>query len=1385
MNAWENLGAKGEVQTAALLRSVRSILSERDFGQVARTILDGCKEITDARAGYLALLSAEGDGPQMRAANVVCMDGDPYARELTNDPQMRICGARGAACQAGKAVYTNDFVNSSWVTDPAGIIGGLERVLCVPLILGETVVGFLELANKVGPDGEANDFNDDDAAVATLFAELATISLQHSRATGSLEESEARLRGFVSACPAGIFLADQRGKVVEWNAAQTRLLGLPREQALGRFVWDLHEALLPDWHPERAGSEDKDSSELFREAVLEALAAGEVGARPAEAVVDTLQNHRHWVSLDDGTERLVRFPFFPVPRRGGEGGGYELGGIAWDVTDEVQAHGQVERLAGVLQRERDILRVVMDYANTNLVFLDPDFKIILVNSAYAKSAGSPRDALVGQDHFALFPSLGDRKAFKRVVETGQPEASRSVSLTLPAQPERGVTYWDWSAAPVPDERGGVQGLVLSLVDVTERERALKRREHDVAGLATLIAITEQVLAQRTVQDLLVHMVEAARRLTGARFGFAIHGHEGEPYLVVTSDREGVSARMREAPLAVVDAWHGQYSGDMPFSFLVAEDQLREYLSLWGLPQVPAKAHELLGARLVGHGGRTCSIIIVSGKEDVAVGEAPEVDLASAEGIFMPEDEALVAQLAALASLGLQQIEALEVAEQRAAVLDATFTSIAEAVVIYGPDGEIVGTNKAARTLLKLDEAGRSSEALWPARPNLVGSMPSGHAAGSLPLGRHAPQWEESRTDEWPVAQALRGETVPGVVARLDVPAEHEPRWLSISAAPVLSHATGVQGAVSVFTDVTELRNVQERLEAANVGLAEQALRLQHQTEELLARNEELRRLTHQLEEEQARLNAIIQNAPEGIVVTDEAYGIVLANPAAERLYVHPVPVDEGYDSHTGLNMLRLDGSSYAPLEHSLARAVREGQTQRNLELVIEWPDGQKRHLLANTAPIRTQRDRIAGAVGMFQDITARIEAEEALRNRNRELSLLNAVGRELSGTLALEEVLDRVLEAVRQIAPVDRAAVWLVDRDHPEWLVRTAVAPPGVSEGAEPERIRIGEGPSAVSDGSKSPTFTANLSLRGRTVGLLEVANSDGHAPSSHDQVMLTTLAAWAAIAIENALLHREARHAAVVAERTRLASELHDAVSQLLFSAKVTAESLLRLWETNPEAVRQGLGQLQELTQGALAEMRTLLLELRPAALVETDLGELLKQLTQAMASRGRIKVALRLDGTGRLPAETQIALYRIAQEALNNVVKHARAHEAEVVLDRMPDKVTLVVQDDGRGFDVSCVAVGCLGLKILHERATAIGAELAVDSSPGHGTRVRVEWRQGDPALSFEQGLEALRNGRAGVMSQHTGGEVRYGEDADPGDDCGRSRDGEERACGLPTGV
>ncbi|HET7771855.1 MAG TPA: sensor histidine kinase, partial [Chloroflexota bacterium] len=228
--------------------------------------------------------------------------------------------------------------------------------------------------------------------------------------------------------------------------------------------------------------------------------------------------------------------------------------------------------------------------------------------------------------------------------------------------------------------------------------------------------------------------------------------------------------------------------------------------------------------------------------------------------------------------------------------------------------------------------------------------------------------------------------------------------------------------------------------------------------------------------------------------------------------------------------------------------------------------------------------------------------------------------------------------------------------------------------------------------------------------------------------------------AIENARLYGQAQQAAALEERQRLARELHDAVTQTLFSASLIAEVLPRMWERDPLAARARLEELRQLTRGALAEMRALLLELRPAALTEAPLPELLRLLTDAAAGRARMPVALEVEGDAAgepLPAEAQVALYRIAQEALHNVAKHAGARRATVGLRFDPDGVTLRVEDDGVGFDPDAVSAERLGVRIMHERAAAIGAALQVKAAPGHGAQVSVVWRRaaGAPPQRVEE--------------------------------------------------
>jgi signal transduction histidine kinase len=237
-----------------------------------------------------------------------------------------------------------------------------------------------------------------------------------------------------------------------------------------------------------------------------------------------------------------------------------------------------------------------------------------------------------------------------------------------------------------------------------------------------------------------------------------------------------------------------------------------------------------------------------------------------------------------------------------------------------------------------------------------------------------------------------------------------------------------------------------------------------------------------------------------------------------------------------------------------------------------------------------------------------------------------------------------------------------------------------------------------------------------------------------HEQT-LTSIANQAAVALENSRLYQQAHQLAVLEERQRLARELHDAVTQTLFSASLIAEALPALWERDQEEGHQLLRELRQLSRGALAEMRTLLLELRPAALAEANMAELLRQLGEAVTGRTGVPVQVAVEGTCRFPTDVHVALYRIAQEAMNNVVKHAGARQVEVKLrctyvsagiDREPgERVELDVKDDGRGFDPSSVPPDRLGLGIIRERAQAIGASLQIISQPGQGTQISVVWK------------------------------------------------------------
>lgn len=390
--------------------------------------------------------------------------------------------------------------------------------------------------------------------------------------------------------------------------------------------------------------------------------------------------------------------------------------------------------------------------------------------------------------------------------------------------------------------------------------------------------------------------------------------------------------------------------------------------------------------------------------------------------------------------------------------------------------------------------------------------------------------------------------------------------------------------------------------------------------------------------------------------------------------------------------------------------------------------------------------------------------------RTQELEALYRADEELYRHLRLDEVLRTLADVAAEILHADKSSLLVWDARQERLIV-------GAARGFAPETtarmsFALGEGvvgrvaaadvPMIVEDAHTAPGVArwvteaedirsfmhVPITIGGQIFGVFNVNYTQPRAFGDEERRLFTALAQRAALVIENAQLYERAQELAVVEERGRLARDLHDAVTQTLFSASLIADVLPRLWERDPGIGRVRLEEIRQLTRGALAEMRTLLLELRPKALAEAELGELLRQLAEATTGRARVPIAVEAPEECPLPPDVKVALYRIAQEALNNIAKHAGAGQATVTLrcsslllsqpgtgDRGPGqedepevrRVELTIGDDGCGFDVDGVPSNHLGLGIMRERAQAVGATLTIESQIGEGTQVRVAWLEG----------------------------------------------------------
>jgi PAS domain S-box-containing protein len=389
--------------------------------------------------------------------------------------------------------------------------------------------------------------------------------------------------------------------------------------------------------------------------------------------------------------------------------------------------------------------------------------------------------------------------------------------------------------------------------------------------------------------------------------------------------------------------------------------------------------------------------------------------------------------------------------------------------------------------------------------------------------------------------------------------------------------------------------------------------------------------------------------------------------------------------------------------------------------------------------------------------------EQRVKERTHELATLNAIAAVVSRSLDLKEILNAALDKTIELTHMDIGLAYRLEERESEALdghYLSLLAHRGVTEEflhyVDPLRLRGSMIEKAAHAGKPIVWLSADypnpqvrqanqiegiqlgvsvpLLVKGRLVGAMSLASRNLRTTTPEELSLLAAVGQQVGIAVENARLYEQAEQSAAMAERNRLARELHDSVTQSLYSVTLYAEAAARLLTAGEQlAAADHLRELRDTAQEALREMRLLIFELRPPALEKSGLVAALQARLEAVEGRGGTLTELQVEGAQeaeRVPRAVQEELYQLAREALNNVLKHARAQHVRVHVQFGETVTCLEISDDGVGADLAQVLErGGLGLPGMKERAQKIGANLQVESAPGKGTRVRVTVGTGGP--------------------------------------------------------
>ncbi|HLF29124.1 MAG TPA: PAS domain S-box protein [Anaerolineae bacterium] len=516
---------------------------------------------------------------------------------------------------------------------------------------------------------------------------------------------------------------------------------------------------------------------------------------------------------------------------------------------------------------------------------------------------------------------------------------------------------------------------------------------------------------------------------------------------------------------------------------------------------------------------------------------------------------------------------------------------------------------------------------------------------------------------------------------------------------------------------------------------------------------ERKRAEQELQEREAQYRSIFESSIDGLFINDLDGQLVDFNAAAAHMHGY---TPEEFRQLQPPDFIHADS---LPLFKEYMDTVRAGDPFR-ARAVDRRKDGSLFHVEVFGAGF-TYRQR-PHALAIVRDITEEVQAQQLLEQRvmerTRELSTLLDISHNVASTLELKPLLGLILDQLHIVMEYSGATIFTLQQDELTILhyrgpitpahaaqLRFPLAQAGANRAVIERKTPViiddvrGDFPLArafqETAGDELETtyeyirswMGVPLMIKDWVIGMLSLDHHEpNHYTARHANLALA-IASQAAIAIENARLYEQAQNLAALEERQKLARELHDSVSQALYGIALGARTARTLLDRDPSKVADPLDYVLSLAEAGLAEMRALIFELRPESLETEGLTAALTKQVASLRARHGIEVGTAFCDEPSLPLEVKTALYRIAQEALHNTVKHARATQVMLRVDCLKESglIVLEIKDNGRGFDTQDSFPGHLGLHSMRERAEKVGGQFEVESSPGAGTRVWVRVR------------------------------------------------------------